>query len=175
MKKPFLIGLSGYKQSGKGVLANHLIDQWSFVRFEWSGRLKAALSAMGVEDDFLHGGRKEEIVPVFNATSRFLMQTLGTEWGRDLVDKDLWVNLCCIHDIEPALRANRSVVLEGTRFPNEVQAIRDRGGIVIHVTRPGCGSDGHRSEILPDFDLEIVNDGSKEDLCRRFDELVFLV
>ena len=29
-------------------------------------------------------------------TPRYLMQTLGTEWGRMMVDGDLWVELCCV-------------------------------------------------------------------------------
>ena len=61
--------------------------------------------------------------------------------------------------------------MEGTRFPNEVKCIRDLGGIVVRVNRPGCGSDGHRSEVLPECDYEIVNDGSREDLCVKFDEI----
>lgn len=167
--KPLLIGLTGYKQSGKGVVADHLVRQYGFRRFEWAMRLKLALQAMGVHDDFLFGHRKHEIVPGFGHTARYLMQTLGTEWGRDLVKKNLWVDLSCQFDIDPALQEGRFVVMEGTRFPNEVQAIVDRGGWIIQINRPGCVPDGHRSEILPECDIQIENNGTVEELLRRVD------
>lgn len=134
--------------------------------------MKNMLHEAGVPWEFLSGSRKEEVVPVFGKTARQLMQTLGTEWGRDMVSSSLWVDLCRERDIKPAVESGLSVVVEGTRFQNEVQCVRDLGGIVVRVNRPGCGCDGHRSEILPEFDFEISNDGTKDDLCRKFDEFL---
>ena len=169
---PLLIGITGYRRSGKGVAADHLVQHFGFTRFEWSMRLKLGLKEMGVPTAYLFGNRKEEIVPGFGKTARHLMQTLGTEWGRDLIDQDLWVNLSCQFDIDPTLRTGNPVVMEGTRFPNEVQAIKDRGGIIIQINRPGTAPDGHRSEILPAFDYQIENDGTTEELRQKVGDLI---
>jgi hypothetical protein len=58
----------------------------------------------------------------------------------------------------------------GTRFPNEVAAIRDRGGEVWWIDRPGLGRGSHKSDhqIGPeDCDAVIRNDGTVEELRRR--------
>tara|TARA_R100000951_G_scaffold10686_3_gene9018 strand:- start:16608 stop:17540 length:933 start_codon:yes stop_codon:yes gene_type:complete len=72
-------------------------------------------------------------------TPRKLMQLLGTEGGRDILHPNIWVN---------ALFADYKAtggysdgphypnwIITDVRFPNEAQAIKDRGGIVIRVER----------------------------------------
>jgi hypothetical protein len=48
------------------------------------------------------------------------------------------------------------------RFPNEAEAIRDAGGVLVRITRPGVASPvRHASEGGLDgwrFDLDLVND-----------------
>jgi hypothetical protein len=59
-------------------------------------------------------------------------------------------------------------IITDTRFPNEAQAIKDAGGIIIRVTRPGIGPvNDHPSETGLNqwkFDYEIQNDGTLENL-----------
>ena len=40
--------------------------------------------------DRVDGGRKEEEIPGFGCTTRHVMQTIGTEWGRKCVGGDVW-------------------------------------------------------------------------------------
>lgn len=77
-------------------------------------------------------------------TPRLLLQLLGTEGMRDVIHPNVHVN-ALFSDYKPI--DNRSIqdpAAEGTypnwavtdvRFPNEVKAIQDRGGIVIRLLR----------------------------------------
>jgi hypothetical protein len=107
-------------------------------------------------------------------SSRIVLQTLGTEWGRT-VDQDVWVRyamsvaLClkrggyCYSGVDgltkrPGVAAmfytfrSRNVVIPDVRFLNEIEAIRSMGGKVIRLrrssieNRPAVGVAGHASE-----------------------------
>ena len=82
-------------------------------------------------------------------TPRKLLQLLGTEAGRHIIHPDIWVNALFadygpVGDnlLEGEVRKVReedlvypSWIITDVRFPNEVKAIEDRGGIVIRVDR----------------------------------------
>jgi hypothetical protein len=56
------------------------------------------------------------------------------------------------------------------RFPNEMKAVVEKGGITIRVVRPGTESGTHPSETALDnatFDYEIINDGEIVDLIEK--------
>lgn len=56
-----------------------------------------------------------------------------------------------------------ALVITDVRYPNEAQRVKDLGGVVWNVWRPGLSSDGHDSEVpLPAelIDWVIPNDGS---------------
>jgi hypothetical protein len=95
-------------------------------------------------------------------TPRWAMQSLGAEWGRDLIHPELWVNhwkaLAC-----ETLDHGRRVVTDDIRFPNEVVAVKSSGGTVVRVERPGVAAQSHSSEAMIMYlpaDLTITNDGS---------------
>ena len=78
---------------------------------------------------------------------RQLMLSLGTEWGRDMVGDDVWVELAA----RAWAKAPYGSVFTDVRFDNEAQWIRSEGGIVIEVVRLGASiqpavAAGHRSE-----------------------------
>jgi hypothetical protein len=98
------------------------------------------------------------------------MQTLGTEWGRDLIGPDLWVRAW-----KAALPAG-DVTVDDCRFPNEVVAVEAEGGIVVRIERGVAAvAASHVSEsnqyLLPSS-YTIINDGTVHDLHRRLDALV---
>lgn len=108
-------------------------------------------------------------------TYREFLQTLGTEVGRT-IDTDLWVKTMMdmytrefssypsygTDEIEPHW------IMPDTRFPNEVKAIKDRGGIVIKVNRDTGLKDSHISEHAlddyNDYDCVIDNNGTIDEL-----------
>jgi len=61
---------------------------------------------------------------------------MGTEAGREVFHQDLW-----IHTVERRIRYKQewefedSFVIPDVRFPNEIEAIRKWGGVVVRVVR----------------------------------------
>lgn len=163
-----LIGITGLAGCGKSEVARVLMDEFAFERVKFADPLKNMIRAMlrdvghTAEDveRYVEGDLKEEIVDGVGVTARRLMVTLGTEWGRDCIARDLWIRLW-------ASRAERFnfVLADDVRFPNEVQAIRDRGGEIWHVSRPGLTAGEHVSEQLQVApDATIPNAGTLYDL-----------
>lgn len=99
-------------------------------------------------------------------SARHLLRTLGTEWGRDCVSRDMWMHLWKKEAIKwTAL--DGIMVADDVRFPNEVDAVRSVGGEVWAVIRPGyLDTSGHRSErdLLGLATRVITNDGNLDSL-----------
>ncbi len=172
MKLPYVIGLTGLKRSGKDTVARHLCEHHGFLAFSWADPIKAMLRTMGVPEEHLTGERKEELVPGLGVSGRHLMQTLGTEWGRDLISRDLWVFALQHSQAFQGAMERSPVVIPDCRFANEAQAVRALGGQVWAIVRPGLVSDGHASELgLPSDEVDrfLCNDSTIENLCRQAD------
>lgn len=69
-------------------------------------------------------------------TPRLMLQLLGTEWGRDLIHPNVWVN-ALMADYSPVRMDGKmpNWVVTDMRFPNEMEAIKQRGGVTIRVNR----------------------------------------
>lgn len=112
-------------------------------------------------------------------TPRRMLQTLGTEWGRDIIHPNIWVNsLMGLYEQSRVNGPSNNYpdwLIPDVRFPNEAQAIKERGGLLIKVERPD-GSDGdHISEKLVDilpYDRRISNDTTLEDLEDKVRSLI---
>jgi len=107
---------------------------------------------------------------IVKLTPRKLLQLLGTEAGRNIIHPNIWVNALFASYLKDS-----NWVVTDVRFPNEAQAIKDRGGITIRVTRPGTATGNHPSEIALDdakFKYEIINDGSMEELVKKVKEIL---
>jgi len=129
---------------------------------------------------------------IVKLTPRKLLQLLGTEAGRNILHPNIWVNalfadyVCndcgqkeCPTDEEDTgqmiHRSFPSWIITDVRFPNEVERIKDKGGIVIRVNRDNgtraIDVNPHPSETalddFSDFDYVIENDGSIEDLVDK--------
>ncbi len=76
--------------------------------------------------------RKEEVLPALGVSTRHLLRTLGTEWGRSCVHPELW-----LMSFRSRLAGLQLVVVDDVRFPNEAQLIQQLGGEVWKVLRPG--------------------------------------
>ncbi len=106
-------------------------------------------------------------------TVRDFLQKLGTDGLRDGLHTNTWVN-ALMADYKPTQvqwsdgpiggyedGPMPNWVITDTRFPNEAKAIKDAGGIVIRVDRPGVKAiNDHPSETGLDswnFDHKIMN------------------
>lgn len=122
-------------------------------------------------------------------TPRLLMQLIGTEVGRQ-VHENIWINALFatykpIGDnlLEGEVRKVREEdliypkwIIPDTRFDNEAQAIKDRGGIIIKVQRDVDTTDTHASEkgVSDKYvDIVIDNNGSMEDLVEEVKTILY--
>ncbi|MEU0674503.1 hypothetical protein ABZ330_16720 [Streptomyces sp. NPDC006172] len=176
-----IIGLSGYSRAGKDTAAQALVDR-GWRRAGYADKLRDFLYALDPLIPGHYGAGTLRLRKLVDATGweyakvtypevRALLQRAGTEAGRKVLGANVWVDaLFREHEDAPAL------VVSDVRFPNEAQAVSDRGGILIRVDRPGVGpkrsANGqvHESEVALDdwpFDHRLVNDGSATDLRRK--------
>lgn len=173
--RPRLIGLySPVAQSGKSEVAK-LLNRHGFVTVKFAEPLKAMVRALlvsvGLEDfveDMVEGDLKEQFIQDLGTTPRFLMQTLGTEWGRNTVYNDFWVR-AALAKVGALQNSGKSVVIDDLRFDNEFEAIKRAGGDCWRVWRPGAqrNSTAHPSEGLLEsmrFDRHIINDATLDHL-----------
>lgn len=153
-----VIGLAGPKGSGKSTIADVLHVHGA--RYRFADGLKRMLLALGLTAEQVDGPDKDKPCDLLGGcTPRYAMQTLGTEWGRDTIASNLWVN-ACMQQIAASDAPVR--VIDDVRFANEAEAIHKRGGVVIEIMRPGAlYNPEHASEIgLPQhlIDYSITND-----------------
>jgi len=150
---------------------------------KWAGKLKviaSMLTGIPVEKFEDQEFKKTMLGSEWNMSVRDFLQKLGTDAIRDGLHGNAWVN-ALMADYQPI--SDKSYVLEDgtlfdlrtlpghplyptwiitdTRFPNEAQAIKDVGGLVIRVDRPGVKPiNNHPSEVGLDnwdFDYKIAN------------------
>jgi hypothetical protein len=174
-EKPILIGICGLKGSGKTEVAKHLEKALSAQRVRFSTPLKNMLRSIGLTEDEIEGHLKESPCDkLCGQTPRHAMVTLGTEWGRDMIGQDIWINAWKqIALANLAIGAN--VITEDLRFPNEFEALTSAGGIVLRVARPGIPVGEHESERhSASFaaDIECWNDGDLDDLAAWVDTIL---
>jgi len=124
------------------------------------------------------GGKDNPYGDPIRTSPRHLMQTLGTDWGRQMIHENIWVDVTRAR-LAKYIRADVDVVIDDCRFPNEAEMILtdDRWkGSVIQVVRPGVEATlQHASEgALKGFPFTttIVNDGSMYDLRVKVQEVV---
>ena len=166
-----LIGLTGKAGSGKDTVASFLVEQHDFMPVAFADPLKKGLMAMfNLGPEYFSDSKlKEEDIPELDVSPRILMQTLGTEWARNLLDENIWVDIA-----RRKIKAfdSYSVVVTDVRFENEAALIKELGGVILQVQREGLdgvGIQGHSSEVGRgvDADFVIVNDGTFEQLKEK--------
>jgi hypothetical protein len=149
-----LIGLCGAAGAGKNSVAEFLTDSdgCTFMQMAFADPLYQCISTITglpvarLKDRVV----KEAVIPWLGKSPRQLLQSLGTEWGRDSVHPEIWIRIA-MERAGQHLSVGRCVVIADVRFNNEAQAIVDAGGEVWRVKRPGwrCLADdaaAHQSE-----------------------------
>lgn len=165
MARPALIGLTGRARAGKDTVADFLVAALGGYRYAFADPIRSMLVPLGVNlADPYWDGRKEEIIPALGVSPRRLMQTLGTDWGRELINPDLWLLMAQ----QRLLHYGPGMIVSDVRFNNEAEWIRKHGGKIIHVHRPVAVSvESHVSEQGVDRsqeDILLFNTGTLEEL-----------
>lgn len=173
-RPPIVVAFAGTKGAGKDTAADVLVTEHDFTRVRMADGLKTMLRALltyrGMADDlierYIEGDLKETPCPALNGrTMRHAMQTLGTDWGRKMIDEDIWVD--STHD---RILAVGDAVVSDIRFPNEAEMIKDLGGTVIRIDRDTGAVDPHVSEQLTSgllVDWVVRNDGTSPESLRQ--------
>lgn len=194
-----LLAMYGRARSGKDTAADYLAQQLGLYKYAFAEPLKTMLKS--VFGDHFHEGDRSGICPETGKSYREMMQTLGTEWGRNLMTEDVWINLVqkkwewvkdgCPHETPLGRISNlhlgkaqvtQGMILSDLRFDAEAEWVRSQGGYVIEIKRaddsPAQGIVGHQSEagIREDLiDLLCLNHSTLEDLHILLDSLVNVV
>ena len=128
-----LIGLTGYKQSGKDTFASVLIEEGDFRRVAYADALKEDVAAyLGITYEELEANKE-----AFRRT----LQLRGTCMRNR--DPEHWVTRARA-DIARLLNAGRNVVVTDLRYPNEAETLRNLGAKIYRMVRtdqPRTGSE----------------------------------
>lgn len=161
-------------------------ELWPYIKvYHFADALKEmSIHLFGLNPSHVYGGDKEKNEPTHllwenmpecpsgssgNITVREFLQHFGTNIVRR-IHNNAWVNTT-VNKIN--YEQSEIAIIPDVRFPNEVSAIKENGGIVIRLTRDVYNSD-HDSEKALDkesfdwsqFDYVIDNaDMNLEDLC----------
>ena len=138
-----IIGICGLIGSGKGTVADILVDQ-GFKKVSFADKLKDGVSTIfgwdramlegdtdesrtwrEQRDDFWSAETKMEVTP------RLVLQLFGTDCMRNGFDDGVWVSL-----LKKTILDNPgNYVVPDVRFENEISMLRDIGGEVWEVKR----------------------------------------
>lgn len=181
---PQLIGLTGEKGHGKDTVAN-IFRAHGYYTLSFAAPLKLMLRSFYENHALLkpaeiqrrlEGDLKEVPCPwLSGVTPRRAMQTLGTEWGRNCISENFWVD--ALLRLYKELRD--PAVVSDVRFANEVEAIHRAGGVVYRVDSggrvPRNALSGHVSEQVKTLKIDgiIDNSGTIERLHTKVEALFF--
>ena len=165
-----LIGMAGRAGTGKDTAGDYLCARYGFERASFAQAIKIMLEAkfahVGIDHAYLYEPALKNVpIPGLGVSARRLMQTLGTEWGRNIIGGQLWVDLLDLHlGIRAGMPVHDRLVVTDVRFPNEAAWVHASGGKIVHLARTQTPHlrDGHESEAWADqlpADVRLVNDG----------------
>lgn len=154
--QPRLIALTGAKGVGKSTYAEFLAGENGTV-LSFATPIKRMLQAL-VGKEYVFGSKKNEETHL-GVTGRVLLQTLGTEWGREMIDQDIWVKAMRHILTDAMFEEYRPIVIDDLRFENEAKMIRELNGEIWHVERKSFtpANDNHISEAgVTDVDRKVL-------------------
>jgi len=140
-----IIGFVGFIGSGKDTAADYLVNFHEFRRDSFANTLKDAVACIFGWDRTLLEGRTAEArawreqvdewwatrLSMPDLTPRLMLQLWGTEVCRNGFHDDIW-----IASLENKIRKTKdNIVISDVRFPNEIKAIHNAGGLVVRIKR----------------------------------------
>jgi len=176
----------GYMGSGKTTVAKAaLTGQTDFVHFGFSDPMIEMMRALGVSESIItNKSRWNEPLDILSGrTLRHAMQTIGTEWGRNQMHPDFWLN----HGMQRARNfenQGKHSFIDNVRFPNEYRAIYKAGGILIALRRKirdmskygtEHESEKHIYQLQARCHAELYNDGTVAECAESLNMIIDMV
>lgn len=137
-KNKILLGITGYKQSGKDTIANYLIQKYSFEKYAFAYPLKEICKcAFNLTEEQLNGKDKEVKDEFWKTTPRIMMQKIGDIMRNNLdfipeIKNNYFVKY--FEDYYQKKSPTRLVVSD-IRFLNEASSVKKLKGMIIKVIR----------------------------------------
>jgi len=184
-----VIGFCGFARSGKNTAADYLVREYGFTLIAFADPMREFLYAMNpivaavansatttkyvrVQDVINEVGWDGYKATPYGQEIRELLQREGTNAGRKVLGDTVWMD----EIMKRIRRAKGHVVISDVRFEDECDFIRNLGGEVIRVNRPGITSvNDHISDRrLPDasVDFEVENDDTIEALELKIEAIL---
>lgn len=165
----FYIGITGEAGAGKNTLADMLNLAFNTKILAFADTVKEMLIVLGIDDIDKY---KKVPHPILGKTSRFLMQRLGTEFGREYLGEDIWIKV-----LSNRAKGLKVCIVSDVRYLNEAQYIRDNGALVHINGRGGIGKEHSSESGVPfkDGDFKIDNDLSLSHLEVQSEILIRLI
>ena len=195
-----IIGICGLIGSGKGTVADILVENHNFTKLSFADRLKDGVaSVFNWDRDMLEGDTdrsriwREKIDEYwtnetgFDVTPRLILQLFGTDCMRNGFFDGIWVSLVKKQIIE---NPETNYIIPDVRFPNEVKMIHSVQGQVWQTRRgelPDWFIDKRDNNIDPitvhasewawidqdsAFEQIIQNDGSLDELQNTVEKII---
>jgi len=180
--KPRIIAFSGAQGAGKTTAAEFIRDKYGYKIRAFADPIYEILVEMdpilnwgggfSKLSQFLRDGLSMDDIKRRYPEVRRLLQHIGTEWGRAIHGPDCWV--------EYMMRSRSRLeytVIPDIRFENEWLFVKNGGGIMIHIKKPGAVvvNPEHASEQFDTMkvaDYVIENSGTVEEFQTKLQELV---
>jgi hypothetical protein len=164
MTAQILIGLAGPAGCGKTTAAEVIAYRHGFWRLSFADPLRAAVRDLIPGGDCWHVTAGKDC-PVLHTmpehgplTPRDLMRAIGAHVNH--VSPGAYIAFASAR-VQELLRHGQSVVIDDVRMPDEAAWVREQGGWVVHVQRPGVSyTKAHPTECGPGYepcDLWLAN------------------
>ena len=156
-----VVGFSGLKRSGKTTAAEYMVVHSGFIRMSFAQPIKDMLKVLGVSEN---NPKEKPHLLLHGKTPRYALQTLGTEWGRNMIGGNIWVDVVKNNILNG--NAEDNIVIDDCRFKNEVDMILGLGGIIVYIERGGkSGDHASEREVKSLYrSITVENNSSLEDL-----------
>lgn len=175
-----IIFISGLKGSGKTTVAEYLSKKYNTTPIAFGDKLKDMIYDLSMIFDFPISSRQDLDNPDTKEVYRKHMQFIGTEICQKYFGKLCWVK-------QVNVPKTGLTIISDLRFKHELKYFKDKGYkcTILKVVRPlhsyagaGACAQAHISETLDVMSLEtpvieIVNNGTLEELYQKLDKLIF--
>lgn len=134
-----VLGLTGAPGSGKDTFADileigNVVARYSFARPVYE-MLEALLGQLPMRT--LPNGKevidKDSIIPGYGCNLRHMLRTLGTGWGREMINDNIWVYKADEWYRQLDLTVYEYVIFTDVRYDNEAAFVKALVGDIIHI------------------------------------------